>query len=122
MSLSLKEIIAEINDFASAREWDQFHTPKNLASSIVIEAGELLECVQWDNPSCEELISDKDRITQIGEEIADVLNYSLRLCSLLNLNPLEELEKKLVKNESKYPVSSSKGTSQKYTTFEREGK
>lgn len=120
MSLSLKEIIAEINNFASAREWDQFHTPKNLASSISIEASELLECFQWDNPPVDELIKDPQRLQKVKSELADVLNYTLRMCSILELNPIEIVTEKIQENEEKYPVNLSKGKSTKYTELRDE--
>lgn len=114
----LEELMSKIDQFATDRDWTQFHSPKNLASSISIEAGELLECFQWDDLTAEELKMDARRFENIKSELADLLNYSLRLCSILDLDPIEIVSKKLLVNAEKYPVRKSKGSSKKYTEFE----
>lgn len=114
----LEELMSKIDQFATDRDWTQFHSPKNLAASISIEAGELLECFQWDDLTAEELKMDARRFENIKSELADVLNYSLRLCSILDLDPIEIVSKKLLVNAEKYPVRKSKGSSKKYTEFE----
>lgn len=106
--------------FAFERDWMQFHSPKNLAASISIEASELLECFQWDNPSANELIKDHQRLENVKSELADVLNYTLRMCSILGLNPIEIVTTKLQENEEKYPVNLSRGKSTKYTELRDE--
>ena len=95
----------EIEAFTVERDWDQFHSPANLAKSIAIEASELLECYQWDDNA------DPDAVE---EELADVLNYCLLLANKLNLDPIEIVRKKMKKNALKYPVEKSKGRSDKY--------
>ena len=114
----LEELMSKIDQFATDRDWTQFHSPKNLAASISIEAGELLECFQWDDLTAEELKMDARPFENIKSELADVLNYSLRLCSILDLDPIEIVSKKLLVNAEKYPVRKSKGSSKKYTEFE----
>ena len=99
------ELMDEINTFTVERDWDQFHSPVNLAKSISIEAGELLECYQW---------SDQADPHAVEEELADVLNYCLQLAIKLNLDPIEIVRKKMKKNALKYPVEKSKGRSDKY--------
>ena len=99
------KLMDEINAFTEERDWDQFHNPVNLAKSIVIEAGELLECYQWD---------DNADPNAVEEELADVLNYCLQLADKLNLNPIEIVRKKMKSNALKYPVEKSKGRSDKY--------
>ncbi|GGF17975.1 nucleotide pyrophosphohydrolase [Halobacillus andaensis] len=96
----LQEIINRINDFRDARDWRQYHNPKDLAISISIEAAELLEDFQWIN-SENALKKNKENIQ---EEIADVLIYSLMLCSDLDLDVKDIVNEKLKKNAQKYPV------------------
>lgn len=96
-----------IRDFVSARDWDQFHTPGNLAKSVSIEAAELLECFQWsDEPR-------NDDLEHVHEEIADVLIYSIMLSNKLGFDLDEIILDKLSKNARKYPVEISRGNSKK---------
>ncbi len=99
------EIIQELRSFVAERDWEQFHSPENLAKSITIEAAELLELFQWQNPS---------DISQVADELADVLTYCLLLADKYDLDPGEIIRSKLVKTRSKYPVEKSKGKSDKY--------
>lgn len=101
----LQKLMNQIAEFSKEREWDQFHSPENLAKSIVIEASELLECYQW---------SDDADLAAVEEELADVLNYCLLLASKLQLDPVEIVRKKLSINAQKYPIEKSKGRSTKY--------
>ena len=118
MSNDLKRITNKIDDFSNLRDWTQFHSPKNLAASISIEASELLECFQWDDPTVDELKIDTRRLDNVKSEISDVLNYTLRLCSILDLDPIEIVSQKLQENAKKYPVRLSRGKSTKYSEFE----
>ncbi len=97
----IKDLINTINEFRDARNWRQYHNPKDLAISISIEAAELLEDFQW--KSSEEALTANEE--NIREEIADVLIYSLMLCSDLNMDVKEIIEEKVVKNGRKYPVN-----------------
>ena len=101
----LEELMERIKSFNKERDWDQFHTPVNLAKSISIEANELLECYQW---------SDNADIEDVKEELADVMNYCLQMSQVLNLDPIEIMNKKMDKTEKKYPVEKAKGASTKY--------
>ena len=102
-----KETIERIRKFTTDREWDQFHSPANLAKSIAIEASELLECFQW---------SDDDYdLNHVKEELADVIVYCQDLLDKLNLDVDEIVNKKMDQNEAKYPVDKAKGKSNKYT-------
>ncbi|MGD6902250.1 nucleotide pyrophosphohydrolase [Bacillus infantis] len=96
----IQELIQSINEFRDERNWRQYHNPKDLAISISIEAAELLEDFQW--VSSEEALKENEE--NIREEIADVLIYSLMLCSDLGLDVSEIVEEKMVKNGRKYPV------------------
>ncbi len=101
----IHQLMQEVTAFSEERDWDQFHSPENLAKSIAIEAAELLECYQWD--SCPEL-------EKVEEELADVLNYCLQMAAKLNLDPAVIVRKKMLINARKYPVEKSKGRSAKY--------
>jgi NTP pyrophosphatase (non-canonical NTP hydrolase) len=102
----LNELLKRIDKFNKDRDWDQFHSLSNLAKSISIESGELLECFQWNN--------DNFEIDDVKEELADVLNYCLQMCISLRVNPIDIVNAKMNDNEIKYPVEKSKGTSKKY--------
>ena len=95
----------ELSAFVAERDWAQFHTPENLAKSISIEAGELLELFQW-TPDAEE--------QQIQDELADVLTYAYLLAAKLGETPDDIVRAKLAKTRGKYPVEKSRGTSTKY--------
>ena len=100
------ETIDRIRKFTDDREWNQFHSPANLAKSIVIEAAELLECFQW---------SDEEYDLQhIKEELADVIIYSQGLLDKLGLEVDESVNMKMTMNEAKYPVEKAKGNAVKY--------
>ena len=106
--------MSEISNFVSERDWEQFHTPKNLAMSIAIEAGELLECLQWDSPTVSEIISDDERLSALADEIADVQIYLLRMCSMFGIDPIANAHRKLLLNKAKYPSDEFSGSSRKY--------
>lgn len=101
-----KETIDRIRKFSDDRDWDQFHTPANLAKSIVIEAAELLECFQWSDEGYD--------MQHIKEELADVLVYSQNLLDKLGLDADEIINMKMTQNEAKYPVDKARGNSAKY--------
>ena len=95
----------ELREFNKAMDWDQFHTPENLAKSISIEAAELLECFQWNNDY---------KIEDVCEELADIYSYAVMMADVLDVD-LEEISlKKLKKTKTKYPVDKFKGISTKY--------
>ena len=101
-----QETIDRIRKFTEDRDWDQFHSPENLAKSIVIEAAELLECFQW---------SDKDYDLQhVKEELADVIVYSQNLLDKLGLDADEIVNMKMDQNEAKYPVEKAKGINEQW--------
>lgn len=92
-----------LRDFAAARDWEQFHLPKNLAMALIVEAAELVEHFQWLTP---EQSSDLDGASRaaIGEEVADVLLYLIRLADVLGIDPIEAARAKMLKNAVKYPA------------------
>jgi len=101
----MQKAIQKIIEFNKERDWDQFHSPENLAKSICIEAGELLECFQWNSSY------DKEAVC---EELADVVNYCIVMADRLEVDLEEIVLKKLEKNRQKYPVEKAKGNSKKY--------
>ena len=101
----MKKAIEEIREFNRERDWEQFHTPENLAKSISIEAGELLECFQWDNNFDPE---------HVKEELADVYSYVLMMADELGADLEEITLQKIEKNKAKYPVEKARGNSAKY--------
>ena len=102
-----KETIERIRKFSKDRDWDQFHSPCNLAKSISIEANELLECFQWND--------DNYDINEVKDELADVLVYCRNMLDKLHLDEDEIVNNKLDQNDAKYPISKSKGKADKYT-------
>lgn len=102
-----EETVNRIRKFTEDRDWDQFHSPANLAKSIVIEAAELLECFQWSD--------DNYDLQHFKEELADVIVYSQNLLDKLGLDADEIVNMKMSQNEAKYPVEKAKGKSDKYT-------
>jgi dCTP diphosphatase len=105
-----------IKTFSEERDWDQFHTPKNLIMAATTEMGELAEVLQWksDEEAAEFLKSQYGK-ERISEEIADVAIYLIRLCQKLDLNFVQILSEKISQNDEKYPIDKSRGTSKKYT-------
>ena len=110
----LDDLTRQIVAFRDERDWKQFHSPKNLAASISIEAAELLECFQW---SSDATIADdvEKRRVEIEEEIADVLIYALLLAHDTGIDPAQAVQRKLAKNDAKYPAEKAKGSKAKYT-------
>ncbi len=103
--LAMDKLIKTIREFNEERDWDQFHSPENLAKSISIEAGELLECFQWGNDYNKEAVC---------EELADVLTYCIMLADKLDVSIDDIVLEKLEKTKKKYPVDKAKGVSTKY--------
>ncbi len=101
----IDEIIDEIEFFIRERDWDKYHTPKNIAISISIEANELLEKFQWNDISFDEIINNEKMKNEIADEIADVFIYSLILLNKAKLNFKEIIKRKIEKNREKYPIN-----------------
>jgi dCTP diphosphatase len=115
-SLDLNAIASALRDFAAERDWDQFHSPKNLASALVVEAGELLEHFQWlTEKQSFEAARDPQLLARITEEVADVLIYAIRLSDIVGLSLSNAIDDKIAANSLKYPVAKSRGRATKYT-------
>lgn len=100
-----KDIIDKIVQFRDERDWKKFHTPENLAKSLAIESGELLECFQWN--------SEYDK-QEASEELADIIIYTILMAEIMNVDIEDIVKEKMKKNAEKYPVEKSKGKSTKY--------
>jgi dCTP diphosphatase len=109
----LEALRAKLRAFVAERDWDQFHTPKNLTMALVAEAGELVEHFQWLTPD-ESGALPADARAEVELEIADVLLFLLRLCDKLQIDPLAAAERKMELNSQKYPVEKAKGRATKY--------
>jgi len=116
MAKQLEVLVQRIVDFRDARDWKQFHNPKDLALSLVLESTEVMEHFQWKNKEEMEkyVVSHKE---DIGDELADVLYWVLLMSHDLDIDILEALERKQEKNEQKYPEDKSKGNHTKYTNL-----
>ena len=100
--------------FAAERDWDQFHSPKNLAMALSAETGELLEIFQWLTEEQSRCLAP-EVLAAASDEVADVLLYLIRLCDQLGVDPVAAAQRKLVANAGKYPVDKARGNSKKYT-------
>jgi NTP pyrophosphatase (non-canonical NTP hydrolase) len=109
-----------VRAFVNERDWRQFHTPKNLSMSLAIEAAELMEHFQWlTADESRSLADDRDKLTEVGEELADVLCYSLALANELGLDVSQAIRDKMVKNARKYPAEEFRG---RYGPEDRRGR
>jgi NTP pyrophosphatase (non-canonical NTP hydrolase) len=110
----LGDLTVALRSFAIERDWDQFHTPKNLAAALSVEAGEVLEHLLWVTGEQSMALQSETR-DAIALELADVLLYLLRLSDKLGIDVVESAKRKLVINAQKYPVDRARGSSKKYT-------
>ncbi len=109
--MDIETLQERIRKFSADRDWSQFHDPKNLAISLQLEASEVLELFQWTQNN--QLKEGKER--EIADELADVFYWLIMLASHYNINLVEALDKKMDKNEQKYPIEKAKGKADKYT-------
>jgi NTP pyrophosphatase (non-canonical NTP hydrolase) len=115
---TLEQLRERMATFVTERDWDQFHTPKNISMSIAIEAAELMEHFQWLTVEQSKSL-DPDLLEAIGEELADIVIYSLSMANTLGLDLAETVLKKMAKNSRKYPVEKVKGKAHKYTWYQK---
>lgn len=115
--VTLQELTSRLRKFAAERDWDQFHSPKNLAMALSVEVAELLEHFQWLSEGESRNLPDGVRM-KVAAEVADVQIYLVRLADKLGIDILEAVEAKIQRNEEKYPVDKVKGSSRKYTHSE----
>jgi len=113
---TIKELKNKIKKFCEDRDWDQFHNAKDLAIGIITESAELLQYFRFrSNKEVEDMFNSKEMREKISDEVADVLYFVLRLAQRYNIDLTTELNKKLEKNEKRYPVEKAKGSNKKYT-------
>ena len=110
----LLPLVEALRAFAHARDWEQFHTPKNLACALSVEAAELLEHFQWLTEAQSQSLSP-DKTAQVAAEAADVFLYLLQLCDKLGIDLIAAAHAKMLVNAQKYPVDAARGNSLKYT-------
>ena len=116
MADSLKELRAKINQFVTERDWAQFHTPKNLAMAMIVEAAELVEQFQWDTPQESQQLS-AEKCEAVAHELADTFVYLLRIAEVLEIDLIAATNAKIKLNALKYPVEKAKGSNAKYTKY-----
>lgn len=114
MSDSLGELTGRLRAFANARDWHQFHSPKNLAMAVAVEAGELLEHFQWLTEEQSRSLSKEQR-SQVAQELADILNFMARLADELSIDLPAAAHEKVTLNETRYPADKARGTAKKYS-------
>ena len=113
---TLAELREHLRRFAQARDWDQFHSPKNLAMALIAEAAELVEHFQWlTEAQSAELSAEKK--AEVADELADVLVYLVRIADKLDIDLLAAASAKMAHNEAKYPAEHVKGSAKKYTEY-----
>ena len=116
--VTLGELKERIAAFAKARDWEQFHAPKNLAMALASEVGELMEHFLWlDIAESRHLCEDAAKRAQVAEELADILIYDLRFADVTGLDATKAILAKMERNEERYPVRKAKGSSAKYNEF-----
>ena len=113
--LDITSIQQQIDDFAAQRDWKQFHTPKNLAMALSVEAAELVEIFQWLTAEQSFLRDDSKSKQAAAEELSDILTYLLRIADILEIDLITSLRDKLVQNGKKYPVDKARGNAKKYS-------
>ena len=113
---TFEQLKAPLQAFADERDWDQFHSPKNLSMALSVEASELVECFQWLTEEQSKNLSPEQRQAVI-DEMADIQVYLLRLATKLDVDMLKAVEQKMVKNAAKYPADLVKGSAKKYTEY-----
>jgi len=115
---TLEDLKQQVKAFCDARDWDQFHDAKELAIALSIEASELLEHFRWKTKEeVKTKMSNPVKIEEVKDEMADILYFLLRIAQMNNIDLSEALEKKIEKNNQKYPVDKFKGSSKKYNEF-----
>lgn len=110
--LDLDEVAAFLRDFAAERDWEQFHTPKNLSMALAGEAGELVEIFQWLTPEQSASLSD-DASAHVGEELVDILQYVIRIADILGVDLADAFQAKFERNAARYPANEVRGSAEK---------
>jgi NTP pyrophosphatase (non-canonical NTP hydrolase) len=117
VDIGLEALRARLRDFVAERDWEQFHSPKNLAMAMIVEAAELVEHFQW-LTEAQSAALPQDKRTEVEHEIADTFIYLLRLADVLGINLITAAQRKMDINARKYPVEKARGRNDKYTTYQ----
>ena len=112
----IPELQERLRDFAERRDWKQFHSPKNLSMALIVEAGELAEHFQWLTQD-ESFNLPDDKLQDVGEELADIFVYLVRLADQLGIDLPEAVDRKIALNEAKYPADLVRGSAKKYSEY-----
>ena len=115
-NVEFDDLVRKIRDFVDERDWEQFHSPKNLSMALVVEASELVEIFQWLSEE-QSLNLDPDQKQRVEEEAADVMNYLIRICDRLDIDLLKATDRKIQINSEKYPAEQVRGSALKYSEF-----
>jgi dCTP diphosphatase len=118
MADTLNDLRTSINAFVAERDWAQFHTPKNLAMAMIVEAAELVEQFQWNTPQESQHLTP-EKLEAVSHELADTFVYLLRIAEVLNINLIDAANQKIALNALKYPVDKARGSNAKYTEYEK---
>ena len=114
----LRQLQEKVDEFSTARDWEKFHTPKNLSMALTVEAAELMEIFQWLEPQEHFKALSPKKQTAVEHEVADIFIYLIRFCSVTGIDLISAAEEKLKHNAEKYPAELVKGQSKKYTEYE----
>jgi NTP pyrophosphatase (non-canonical NTP hydrolase) len=114
--ITIEELRQQVRDFAVARDWEQFHSPKNLSMALIVEAAELVEHFQWLNAEQSQSLPEA-KLAEVELELADIFIYLIRLADKLNIDLLSAANKKLKINAEKYPANTVRGSAKKYTDY-----
>jgi NTP pyrophosphatase (non-canonical NTP hydrolase) len=112
----VKDLIAQVKKFRHERDWDRYHSPKNLVMALMVEASELAEHFQWLKEE-ESGRLDSDKLAEVQEEIGDILIYLANICDKLDIDPMRAAQEKLKKNSEKYPAAKVRGKAKKYNEY-----
>lgn len=115
-NVEFEDLVRKIRKFVDERDWEQFHSPKNLSMALVVEASELVEIFQWSSEE-QSLNLDPDQKQRVEEEVADVMNYLIRICDRLDIDLLKATNRKIQINSEKYPAEQVRGSALKYSEF-----
>ena len=115
---SLDVLKGRLREFAKERDWDQFHSPKNLSMALIAEAAELIEHFQWLTQEQSSNLPD-DKLKEVEQELADILIYLVRIADKLGIDLVAAAESKITVNEQKYPVDKARGSAAKYTEHDK---
>ncbi|MFA7097017.1 MAG: nucleotide pyrophosphohydrolase [Gammaproteobacteria bacterium] len=112
----LEELKLRLREFARARDWEQFHSPKNLAMALIVEAAELVEHFQWLTQEQSRQLPP-DKLAEVEQELADVFIYLIRLADMLGVDLMQAAQNKILVNERKYPADKARASAKKYTEY-----